>query len=110
MARKVKPRRAGQFLPGYGTDWHVPASHCPACGHRTNALGRLPDDARPKPGDLSVCIECLSVSEIGEDFRMTIATPDRLAGLAPEEAAEVRQTQALLAAARAAWGGTPRAH
>ena len=53
----------------------VPACACPHCGHELDAAfsttGLRP---RPKPGDVSVCIECAEVLIYGE--RLELLQPD----------------------------------
>jgi hypothetical protein len=45
-------------------DYHVPETPCPACGRTLDgALAMAHDGGGPKPGDVTVCIDCESLLE-----------------------------------------------
>ena len=74
----------------------MPDQLCPACGHHLNAAARHFDGSRPKPGDLTVCIACITVLEIGPDFQLGVASDATLASLDPEARAELAEAMRLL--------------
>jgi hypothetical protein len=42
---------------------------CPWCGaHLTTVVG--PDDALPKPGDLTICLHCVGVAQFAQDLSL----------------------------------------
>jgi hypothetical protein len=49
----------------------VPESACLNCGHLLNALGTgdLNVEAKPEPGDVTVCIKCGAVMKLDQDLR-----------------------------------------
>ena len=49
---------------------------CPLCGHWLDAATAGPSnpDATPKPGDITVCIQCVSVLVFDEDLRVRVPT------------------------------------
>lgn len=50
---------------------------CPVCGHMLDAATRLEeDDAVPAPGDLTVCIQCVSPLTFTEDMRYQFVDAD----------------------------------
>lgn len=38
-----------------------PDNACPACGSRLDAATAVREDARPDPGDVSVCVYCAAI-------------------------------------------------
>jgi len=68
----------------------LPDSKCPVCGYHFDACTSMPDnnDPRPKPGDLSLCINCASVLYFDANMSHVVYEhPERLD----------RQTRAVLA-------------
>ncbi len=59
-------------------------ARCPACGHQLDGACDPIGDARPKPDDISVCIECASVLAYNADLTLRIASDDDLRALPPE--------------------------
>ena len=52
-----------------GADHHVPrAGFCPSCGMHLSGAMAIDTDARPKPGDVSICAHCASVLQFGENL------------------------------------------
>lgn len=50
------------------------AQPCPACGHKLDAASSVDHDARPRRGDISVCIMCASVLIFERKGRLRLAT------------------------------------
>jgi rubredoxin len=60
----------------------VPEAKCPACGHIFNAASAVHMHGRsPKPGDLSVCIECARPLCFAADLSLRLLKREELAGL-----------------------------
>lgn len=56
------------------------------CGHKLDAATRLEeDDAVPKPGDLTVCIQCVAPLTFTEDMRYRFVDADAFIEL-PDDA------------------------
>jgi hypothetical protein len=53
---------------------HVPPSTCPSCGALLDAASAR--DARPSPGDYSICVKCLAVARFDAGLRL-VALPAR---------------------------------
>ena len=54
----------------------LPTSFCPWCGYQVDAATCATDqNAKPRPGDLSMCLKCLSFLQFGDDLRL-VALPD----------------------------------
>lgn len=73
---------------------------CPHCGHRLNALaqvGGVVEPGTPTPGDLSVCIACLSVLELTMIGGYRVMHPDEVAALSDDARIDLEATQAMLA-------------
>lgn len=64
----------------------LPPSACPACGSRHDAATDPSGHAAPKPGDVSVCIDCFQLAFFGEDLRLRRPTADALARLKASDA------------------------
>jgi hypothetical protein len=69
-------------------------SRCPHCGYQMDAAAVL-DGPPPQPseGDLSVCFGCGETLRFDGKLRLRKMTLAEMAALAPEEAADLQQTQ-----------------
>jgi hypothetical protein len=54
----------------FGSDVEIPESACPTCGHKMDCATCTMGDHKPKFGDLTVCISCLTVLEFGPGLRL----------------------------------------
>lgn len=52
---------------------HTPLSSCPACGTELDAAGGSDKAGQPKPGDLSVCINCATILQFDEQLHLHLA-------------------------------------
>jgi hypothetical protein len=48
----------------------LPANLCPNCGKELDAATGIDPNARPKPGDFSVCLGCGHLMAFGNDLRL----------------------------------------
>ena len=73
----------------------LPTVRCPHCGKKLNAAGRLGEDAppMPTPGDMMVCFGCGEIAAFDARLRLRRMTAVEIAGLDPEETADLRRTQ-----------------
>lgn len=53
--------------------------HCPNCKKLLDGFTRLPDKAKPKPGDISVCLYCGEILEFTDDLQLIHADADTIA-------------------------------
>ena len=60
------------------TDHHTKPCLCPNCGNFLDAATQIGGDAKPDPGDISVCIECAAILQFGDDLALTIFPEDEL--------------------------------
>ena len=70
------------------------AQFCPVCFHAIDAASSFSHEQAPEPGDLTVCLYCSAVLEIDKRMRQRRASPEALAALDPQVAAEIRRFQA----------------
>ena len=61
----------------------LPLCPCPKCGSPNDAATSFDETdpgqkARPRPGDLSVCIGCASIQQFQEDLTLKIITIDEV--------------------------------
>jgi len=54
---------------------------CPVCKHCIDAATCVDGAAKPKAGDLTVCLYCRSFLAFKDDLRVREITPDEIAGL-----------------------------
>lgn len=52
---------------------------CPNCGTPLNAAANF-DGKQPKPGDYSICVECVAFLQYGDTLKHTLLTMDDLMG------------------------------
>jgi len=57
-----------------GEGQRVPLSFCPHCNAELDGCSGVDNDARPDPGDFTVCIECGSVSAFSRGLRLRVLT------------------------------------
>ena len=81
--------------------FRTPETRCPGCGYPLDAASGLsPDDARPTPGDYTVCAECARVLIFNAELIPRDLTPAEQRALEADAAAQrelARVTQALRA-------------
>jgi hypothetical protein len=53
-----------------GRKQRVKGSPCPHCGAVLDGISGAGHDRRPKPGDLTVCIQCAEPSRFGPDLAL----------------------------------------
>lgn len=54
----------------------IPEHPCPVCGEQNDAVMSDSDDGPPQPGDLSVCVYCLSVGVFQPNGSVRLATTE----------------------------------
>lgn len=60
----------------------LPEGSCPSCGFIFDAATSLEKpEARPQPGDVSVCIRCATVTEFAADFSLRKVSHDEFQSL-----------------------------
>lgn len=59
----------------------TPESHCCECGHTTDAAS---GPCAPKPGDLSLCIECGSLNAFAENLMLRKPTEEEYLDVAAD--------------------------
>lgn len=92
----MKRREIGETL-------EVPSSPCWHCGvvmDRCSAVGDVA--AKPKPGDITVCIKCATINVYGSKLQLHKPTIDMLNAMGPEVARYVHITQKAIAVVRRA--------
>lgn len=79
----------------------LPASLCAKCGYEFSAATELETGTTPKPGDISICVECQNLAVFDADLRVVPLPPEKL----PSVQANPKVEQAVLTmrAARAEW-------
>lgn len=84
------------------------ADGCPVCFHRLDAAtdARF-EGARPKPGDLSICISCTTVLKFDDALRHVLLTNEELASLDPEMRAELQRVRSAIRHVTQPWPGKP---
>ena len=62
----------------------MPDSHCLACGYLTNAASFItgPDRTIPKPGDVSVCLQCGHLMSFNDDLSLRELTGQEMYAVA----------------------------
>jgi hypothetical protein len=72
-----------------GRDVRVPASTCPQCNYEMDGATCSTGNHAPRPGDVSVCIQCASILEFDPDLSLRAAGPKLLASLDPDARAHL---------------------
>lgn len=86
--------------PASGQLDHEP--HCPSCGTKLDGWTAL-DKGQPKPGDITICLECVTVLVFGEG--LTLAKPDEVQEIILKADPEVKRGLALIRRFKAEHGG-----
>lgn len=72
------------------TDHDMAPCLCPACGYASDVASNLPGGghAEPRPGDLSICLNCAALSAFRLDLSLRLLSQRELQDL-PDEAKSV---------------------
>lgn len=79
---------------------------CPHCGHLLDAATGFEDDAKPSPGDFSLCINCIEPLRFDDNLRPVGFAPGEYEALAqthPREHAEMEHARRVARSIPAAW-------
>lgn len=73
----------------------LPASSCPVCGNECNAATWQAGPSRksPEPGDITVCVECVSVLKFGPEMQLQGVSNDEVRAMAAIDRAELHRVQ-----------------
>lgn len=77
----------------------LPASRCPVCHYQMDAAtcaNKADEAARPRPGDISICISCGEILVFDDNFALRPAGVDDLLAVPPEEMKRINQAQRLI--------------
>jgi len=66
-------------MPLSDVEHRMPKAACTACGQRLDMASGVDGDARPTPGDLSVCIHCANVMTFTNNLLLRTLTTHELA-------------------------------
>ena len=58
------------------SDFHIKPNTCKACGYQFDGAATIVGDARPNPGDYSVCLKCTDVAVFDEQLNVRPATAE----------------------------------
>jgi hypothetical protein len=61
-------------------NWHTPESICASCGTKLDGASGL--SARPKPGDISICLYCGHIQAFGWDLKLRDLTDEEMHAIA----------------------------
>jgi len=53
-------------------------SHCPTCGELLDAFSHQDPNAKPIPGDLTICVYCSEVLEFTNTMDLKLASPETI--------------------------------
>ncbi len=70
-------------------------SVCPTCGKILNGVTnvRPNEEARPVPGDFTLCIECRSLLRFGDDLQLVGVTSKDLEGVSEEDLEMIKKAR-----------------
>jgi hypothetical protein len=74
----------------------IPSDRCPICAYEFDAASGMTHDARPKPGDVSLCIKCGEVLEFASDMRVRQASLETMLSLPDDAKAQVDKMQKII--------------
>lgn len=69
---------------------------CPECGYRMDAATATRGNARPRPGDLTLCLSCGAILEFDQDVAPVAMPAGRMADLDDDTRHELRRVQLLI--------------
>jgi hypothetical protein len=73
---------------------HVPGAVCPVCSKLLDGATNINDDGAPKPGDVSVCVDCMSILTFTPDLKLRLMTQGEVQALPePNKAAVIKATR-----------------
>jgi hypothetical protein len=74
---KENQRRGGQAMI-VGKDHKMPKSHCTACGYEIDAATCVGVDTRPKPDDITICIDCGHIMAFAKNLTLKDLTDSEI--------------------------------
>lgn len=77
--------------------FEIPKTCCPECGKEIDRASSLDNEAeKPKPNDLSICLDCTSVSYYQEDLSLKLLPKEEYDNLPNDLKSQVKYAQALV--------------
>ena len=70
---------------------------CPKCGKTLDAASSIEYATPPDPGDISVCIDCLTILRFTKDLSLLELTEAEISRLDPKTLAEVAEIRRMIA-------------
>jgi hypothetical protein len=64
---------------------HIAKSHCPVCRYRVSVTTGLGHEEKPLPGDVTLCINCVSVLIFTDNLAVREPTLKELENLTPDQ-------------------------
>jgi hypothetical protein len=78
---------------------YVQQDECPYCGHKLDcATVATGGEVRPRPGDISVCIQCASILSYDERLKLRAVDENEMGTLDADTYLEVARVQAAIRA------------
>jgi hypothetical protein len=62
----------------------MPECCCPYCGHKFDRVSGITEERQPRPGDLTLCIQCSLVMAFADDLRVRALNAEELEYLLTE--------------------------
>lgn len=107
MSKRKKPPEITEresLVGDKGVTWALPEEgKCPHCGHRMDSASHMTEKVKPKPGDLTVCMQCASVLRFDSSLAVRTISDEQLRRIKqrdPEAAAELMKVQRAILAMR----------
>src|SRR5262245_43420584 len=67
-SRSPSPTSSGQTSMALEIDHPIPVQRCLNCGHEMDAASPIRGDAKPEPGDFTVCLSCGQLMQFDNDL------------------------------------------
>lgn len=80
----------------------LPRHGCPVCLRPFDAATNITGDAKPQPGDLTICLYCTTVLEFDAEMRPQELSPARRAAVPMEQWRVIERMRLVIAMERAA--------
>jgi hypothetical protein len=71
----------------------LPEAECPSCHYKADAATSLSGEARPKPGDITLCINCGELAKFGQDYKLEPVKLADLMDLTPRQHRDIELAQ-----------------
>jgi hypothetical protein len=76
---------------------HTPTSFCLKCGHTVDAASNIVGGGKPKPGDITICLNCSALLQFDAQLRLMLTDEAQMMReMKPRQRAKVEHARQII--------------